>query len=109
MNEDKVLAGLSCCIEDGGDCTSCPYRKRKSKYECHHIQMLRESKEAIEIKNKLIDFLIAEGGMDCCSKCIYRKTPDEIIDDDCACKQEELEGVKACRRGMMAYFAEVKS
>ena len=56
---------------------------------------------------KVIDYLIENGGCDCCAKCAYYKTVAENNDAE-PCKEFEKDGNIACRKGMITYFERKK-
>lgn len=57
----------------------------------------------MESEIKVIDYLIENGGCDCCAKCAYYKTAAENSDAE-PCKAFEKDGNIACRNGMIEYF-----
>ena len=57
----------------------------------------------MESEIKVIDYLIENGGCDCCAKCAYYKTAAENSDAE-HCKEFEKGGNIACRKGMIEYF-----
>ncbi len=57
----------------------------------------------MESEIKAIDYLIENGGCDCCAKCIYCQPIKENEDIE-PCKEFEKTGNIACRNGMIEYF-----
>lgn len=49
-----------------------------------------------------LDWLIAEGGVDTCSKCVYVKE----VGEDCICQRNEKQGNAVCRQGIIKFFVE---
>lgn len=57
----------------------------------------------MESEIKVIDYLIKNGGCDCCEKCEYYCKPNEN-EDFTPCQMFEQNGNVACRNGMIEYF-----
>lgn len=61
----------------------------------------------MESEIKAIDYLIENGGCDCCAKCAYYKAFAENSDAE-PCKEFDKNKNVACRNGMIAYFEREK-
>lgn len=56
-------------------------------------------------KDKLIEWLIEDGGSDTCAKCVFAKKYDEYADlDEVSCEKFYKDGNAACRVGMLRWF-----
>lgn len=63
----------------------------------------------MESEIKVIDYLIENGGCDCCAKCVFIAQPLQKNSDVEPCKEFEKGGNIACRKGMITYFEREKA
>lgn len=71
MDHDKIVKGLECCAEPGGNCNACPYNHSgvkeyyeaecESKLPADALALIKEQDKIIEKYSKADEFLAAHG------------------------------------------------